>query len=236
MPKFKYLILVFLLLSIAASPLVYTGCSSTRGTSTENIRFASEIDAFLNEDQVNPPPTGGILFVGSSIFREWAHLKEQMAPLPVFNRAFGGSRTADVLYYMDRIVLPYAPRIIVYYCGSNDINAFERPLPIFQRIRQFSERVHDALPGTLVYMVSINRAPQKRDKWDIVDSTNAMVREYCLASENRGYIDVNPVLFDKQGNPRFDLYRDDQLHLKDQAYAEFAGIIRPVLEKAWIQR
>lgn len=236
MSKFKYLVSLFLFLSISGSPLIHTGCSSAGGTSTENLRFASEIDAFLKEDQVNPPPAGGILFIGSSIFREWTDLNEQMAPLPVFNRAFGGSRTADVLYYMDRIVLPYAPRIIVYYCGSNDINALEGPLPIFQRIRQFSERVREALPGTLVYMVSINRAPQKKDRWDIVDSTNAMVREYCLSTDNRGYIDVNPVLFDNQGNPRFDLYRDDQLHFKDQAYLEFAGVIRPVIERAWTQR
>jgi lysophospholipase L1-like esterase len=236
MSKFKYLVSLFLSLSISGNPLIHTGCSSARGTSTENFRFAPEIDAFLKEDQVNPPPAGGILFIGSSIFREWTHLREQMAPLPVFNRAFGGSRTADVLYSMDRIVLPYAPRIIVYYCGSNDINALERPFPIFQRIRQFSERVREALPGTLVYIVSINRAPQKKDRWDIVDSTNALVREYCLSTAHRGYIDVNSVLFDKQGNPRLDLYRDDQLHFEEQAYVEFAGIIRPVLEKAWLQR
>ena len=36
---------------------------------------------------------GKILFVGSSIFRLWESVRTDMAPLPVFNHAFGGSRT-----------------------------------------------------------------------------------------------------------------------------------------------
>src|SRR5689334_19572237 len=85
--------------------------------------FGYEIERFLEQDKVSPPPRGAILFIGSSIFREWADLEKQMAPLPVLNRAFGGSRTWEVVYYADRIVLPYRPRIIVYYCGSNDIGS-----------------------------------------------------------------------------------------------------------------
>jgi hypothetical protein len=199
----------------------------------QKIGYASAITEFVKEDEVHPPPRGAILFIGSSIFREWRHLQEQMAPLPVFNRAFGGSHTAEVLYYMDRIVLPYQPRIIVYYCGSNDIKAGERPGAIAGRFEQFAMRVGAALPGTFLYFVSINKAPQKKNRWDLVDSTNALVREYCRATKTRGYIDVNPVLFDSARNPRVDLYRDDLLHFKEQAYEEFARVIKQVLLEAW---
>src|SRR5207248_1947169 len=60
-------------------------------------RFQGEIQQMLARDKTNPPPQGGILFIGSSIFRFWTHLSEQMAPLPVFNHAFGGSVTQDIL-------------------------------------------------------------------------------------------------------------------------------------------
>ena len=159
-----------------------------------------------------------------------------MAPLPVFNRAFGGSRTAEVLYYMDKIVFPYEPRIVVYYCGSNDINAGERPAAIAGRFKEFSRRLNERLPAAFLYVVSINRAPQKMNRWDVVDSTNALIEEYCLATRNRGFIDVNPVLFDKEGKPRFELYREDQLHFKDQAYEEFTTVIKPILENRWQER
>lgn len=218
----------------------FVPASDVRGqdvsSSPSKVRFGDAIVSFMREDSLDPPPKGAILFIGSSIFRQWTNLKTQMAPLPVFNRAFGGSRTSEVLYYMDKIVLPYRPRIIVYYCGSNDVNAGERPQDIFLGFRKFSERVRDALPGTLIFYVSINRAPQKMSKWGVVDSANATVRSYCLTTKNLGFIDVNPVLFDKEGNPRLDLYRDDQLHFKDPAYDEFAAVIKPIIEKAWNER
>ena len=202
---------------------------------TQKVRFGPEIDAFLHEDTINPPPKGAILFVGSSIFRQWTNLKHHMAPLPVFNRAFGGSRTLELLYYMDKIVLPYKPRIIVYYCGSNDVNAGATAPEIFLHFKQFSDRVAQELPATLVFYVSINRAPQKMDKWDVVDSANALIRDFCSSTKKREYIDVNPVLFDGNGKPRMELYRDDKLHFKDPAYEEFTRVIKPVLQKAWGQ-
>ncbi len=196
-------------------------------------RFQPVIDAFLEDDKVNPPPKQAVLFVGSSIFRQWENLKEQMAPLPVFNRAFGGSRTGDVLFYMDKIVLPYEPAIIVYYCGSNDINAGEKAETISGRFREFVAQVHAKLPDTRVFFVSINRAPQKRDRWDVVDEANRRVRAYCLTNRRLGFIDVNPALFDREGNPRLELYQEDKLHFKPQAYAEFTDIIKPIIAKAW---
>jgi len=157
--------------------------------------FDYEIERFLEQDKTRPPPQGGILFIGSSIFREWADLEKQMAPLPVFNRAFGGSRTWEVLHYADKIVA--------------------------------------RLPETRIFYVSINKAPEKQHLWNVVDQANSRVREYTKGDRRLGFIDVNPVLFDAAGKPRLELYREDQLHFHPPAYAEFARIIRPVVEKAW---
>jgi lysophospholipase L1-like esterase len=203
---------------------------------TAPTRFEKDIEAFLAADRTNPPPQKGILFIGSSIFRQWEKLPEQMAPLPVYNRAFGGSLTTDLLYYMDKVVLPYEPRIIVYYCGSNDINAGRGADEIFRGFRLFTERVHAKLPQTRIIYVSINRAPQKKDKWSVVDAANRLARDYCTDKAKKAelsYIDVNPALFDKRGQPRLELYQADKLHFKEPAYAEFAAIIKPVVARAW---
>lgn len=196
-------------------------------------RFANEIAAYLKADEIAPPPSGSILFIGSSIFRQWKKLPQQMAPLPVFNRAFGGSRTDEQLFYMDKIVLPYQPKIIVYYCGSNDINVNAQAEHIATRFKQFAERVHAALPQTRIYFVSINRAPQKMDKWKVVDDANALIKSYCIAAKGLGYIDVNRVLFDKRRQPRMELYLPDKLHFVDKAYELFTPVIKPVIARAW---
>ncbi|MBC8136116.1 MAG: hypothetical protein H8F28_09545 [Fibrella sp.] len=199
----------------------------------QKIEYADSIAAFAKTDRATPPVTGGILFVGSSIFREWTRLGEQMAPLPVTNRAFGGARTWEVLHYADEIVFPYAPRIIVYYCGSNDINAGETAEAIAERIRQFSTRVAERLPDTKVYFVSSFRSPQKRDRWNVVDATNRLVRDHAAQTKNRAFLDANPLVFDKHGQPRIELYREDGLHYKDAFYEELATLIKPMLDEEW---
>lgn len=226
-----------LLASILCSLILFVGVRSQENNlPVQKPRFESVIEQYLKQDSTQPPAKGTILFVGSSIFRKWTHLTEQMAPLPVFNRAFGGSRTDEVLYFMDKIVLPYEPAIVVYYCGSNDINAGERPRGIFGRFKEFSQRVQARLPQTHILYVSINRAPQKKDRWDLVDSTNNLVREYCATVPRHIFIDVNPVLFDAKGQPRLDMYVSDQLHLTDKAYEEFTTVIKPVVERVWLKK
>jgi lysophospholipase L1-like esterase len=156
-----------------------------------------------------------------------------MAPLPVFNRAFGGSRTWEVLNYMDQIVLPYRPRIIVYYTGSNDVNAGESAPAIAGRVKEFVARAHRALPDTLIYFVAINRSPDKRARWDVVDAVNADLKALAATTPHLRYIDLNPVLFDSKGEPRSELYRPDGLHFFPPAYDLFTAIIKPALTEAW---
>ncbi len=199
-------------------------------------RFEPEFQAFAVADRAYPPKPGGILFVGSSIFRQWTNVAEVMAPLPVINRAFGGSRTGDQLARFDQVVTPYAPKVIVYYCGSNDLKAGEAPedpVRIFARFREFSEQVRAARPATRIIFVSSTRSPDRVLRWSEVDLYNALARAYSAATPGHVFIDVNPALVDAAGNPKVDLYRDDKLHFHPPAYVEFTRIIKPVLERVW---
>jgi lysophospholipase L1-like esterase len=174
-----------------------------------------------------------VLFVGSSIFHRWTDLTRQMAPLPVLNRAVDGLQTADLLRMIDSDILPARPKVIVYYCGSNDVDAGEPDGGIFDRVRQFVARVATALPATRVVFVSINRAPEKRDRWNVVDAVNHRVEAYAAGMTHLQYVDVNPVLFHPDGSPRIELYLSDQLHFRPAAYEELARILKPVLTKAF---
>jgi lysophospholipase L1-like esterase len=176
--------------------------------------------------------TGSIVFVGSSIFHRWTRLESQMAPLPITNVAFDGSVTADMLRIVDSRVIPLRPKVIAYYCGSNDVSLGEPAAAIVQRIVRFMERVSAALPDTRVVFVSINRAPSKEDRWDVVDDVNRQIKLYAGSHPHVEYVDVNPVLFDANGKPRLDLYMGDELHLRPPAYEGFARILKPVLTRA----
>lgn len=198
-------------------------------------QYEPSFKAFAEEDAAKPPARGGILFVGSSIFRKWTNVAEQMAPLPVLNRAFGGSRTGDQLARFDQLVPVHLPKIIVYYCGSNDLKATPADTPevIFSRFREFSERVRAILPETRLIYVTATRSPDRVNRWEQVDHYNALARAYCAATPRRLFIDINPALVDANGHPRLDLYLEDKLHFHPPAYEAFTAIIKPVLTRVW---
>jgi len=176
---------------------------------------------------------GTILFVGSSIFHRWTQLTTQMAPLPVQNIAFDGAVTDDWNRLVDPSVIPARPKVIAYYCGSNDVDAGDSAVRIVARIRSFMDRVKTALPQTRVVFVSVNKAPEKRDRWDVVDDINRQMQKYAERNPRVEFVDVNPVLFNADGTSKVELFMNDQLHLRPPAYEEFAKILKPVLERAF---
>lgn len=229
--KRNSVVLIFFLLLSAQWSILHAQDATA---AVPKVRFLDQIELYVRQDSTAPPEKGIILFIGSSIFRQWVHVQEHMSPLPVINRAFGGSRTNEILMHMDKLVFPHEPRVIVYYCGSNDVNGNVPTEEIAHNFTLFVERVHTRLPDTKIMYASINRAPQKMSKWCVVDSVNMLVREYCERSPALTYIDINPALFDSTGNPRYELYKDDKLHFKnDEAYLGFTAIIKPILTNVW---
>jgi len=184
--------------------------------------------------KIHPEPQNAILFAGSSIFHFWTSLAADMAPLPVVNQAFPGARMESVLRAAEKLIFPYQPKIIVYYCGSNDINDGAGVPDLARGFEVFVEAVRKKLPAARIFFVSVNKAPQKKDKWDLIDAANDRIREWCDKTEALGFIDINPP-FSDEDRPRTDLFLEDGLHFRPEAYAAVARIIRPVLTAAWTQ-
>lgn len=181
------------------------------------------------------PQNQGIVFVGSSIFAFWSRLNEHMAPLPVLNRAIPGTVTQDMLNGIEQMVFRYRPRIVVYYCGSNDVSIGEDEESIVERTQRFTRRLHQKLPNTFFYYTAIQKAPEKRARWNVVDAVNRDMERFCRSTGHTGFIDLNPVLFGPRGQIRDELFLPDRLHFRpdSSAYSEFAGVVKPVLTKAW---
>lgn len=222
----------------AISPLSDLSAQDT-GNDEAEVRwklFQSSFDGFARADNDSEFGVGGVLFLGSSIFREWTHVAEVMEPIPVLNRAFGGSRTGDQLARFEALVPRYRPEIIVYYCGSNDLQAGDDPDEIFARFAAFSEKARMAQPGVRLLFVSSMRSPDRVDRWDDVDRYNQLVKDYSERLPGHRFIDINPSLVDPEGEVRLEFFRADRLHLTPLGYDQFARIIKPVLEEIWLNR
>jgi hypothetical protein len=114
--------------------------------------WESSIRKFEDDDRVNSPKPGGIVFAGASSIRLWGTLLEEMKPLDVTNRGFGGSQYSDLNHHAQRIVMAYHPRAVVVYEGDNDLAAGSPKTPemVATDVREFVRIVHSELPETWI--------------------------------------------------------------------------------------
>lgn len=192
-----------------------------------------EIRAFEAQDRAHPPKTGSIVFTGSSSFVRWNTLSEDMKPLPVLNRAFGGSEYTDVNQYAARTVLKYRPPAVVVYAGDNDLAAPEPNTPesVAKQVQRFVEIVHGQLPGTWIYVLSIKPTYLRWDAWPRMNKANQLIREYVRTQQRVEYVDVATPMFGGQSKPPRDLFVADGLHPTAKCYALWTSILRPILMK-----
>lgn len=197
--------------------------------------FEQAVANHEQSDRERPPQPGGIAFIGSSTFTMWKSLAASMAPLPAYNRAFGGSRVSDMLLAAPRIIIPNKPAIVVYYCGDNNLTSAKAdPQVAVQGFADFVALIRAGLPGTRIVYVSIKPSPSRWDAWPRVSAANAAIRALCDADPKLlTFVDLAPVLLGEDGQPIAALYRKDRLHLTEDAYARVTGVLKPVLERLW---
>jgi lysophospholipase L1-like esterase len=193
--------------------------------------WESSIRKFEEQDKVNPPKLGGIVFTGSSSIARWETLVNEMKPLDVINRGFGGSQYSDLNQYAKRIVIAYHPRAVVVYEGDNDLAAGSSKTPesVANDARAFVQIIHSALPKTWIYIISIKPSQSRLNEWPRMKAANRMIRYFARTQERVQYIDVASAMFDTQGNLRTDLLVEDGLHPTRKCYKLWTSIIKPVL-------
>ena len=195
------------------------------------LRFKGEIDTFIEWDSKNSVPSDAVLFVGSSSIRMWA-TSQSFADMKVINRGFGGSQISDVIYYADRIVLPYKPKVIVFYAGDNDVAAGKSAERVLEDYQKFIKTVRKAMPKTPVIFISIKPSLSRWKLWPEMKKANDMIKDYCKTDERLSFADISVALLGKDGRPDKKLFLDDQLHLSKEGYRKWTAILRPAIEEA----
>lgn len=190
--------------------------------------FSAEIEAFVAADRATPPPPCQVLFVGSSSIVKWkGTLAVDMAPLGTINRGFGGSQIADVNDWFDAIVAPYAPSVIVFYAGENDLDAGKSVDRVVADFDAFMARKTAALGPTPVYFISLKPSKLRFAQFSQQTAVNDAIRARVLKRGDLHYIDVVPEML-AGGQPK-DIFGPDGLHMNAQGYAIWTRIVRAAL-------
>jgi lysophospholipase L1-like esterase len=188
-------------------------------------RWESAIAAYEAADQDDPPRPGGIVFVGSSSIRLWTTLAGDFPDHNVINRGFGGSQLADSIAFLDRIVIPYRPSMIVLYAGANDINAGKPPQQVLADFRTLVEEVRERLPTVEIAFISIAGNPARWSQVDRVREANRLVAQFAQQTPGVRFIDVFTPMMGPDGLPKPDIFVDDRLHMNEKGYAIWREVV-----------
>ena len=196
-------------------------------------RWEPVIQRFEEADQLNPPPKNAILFAGSSSIVFWRSLTEDMAPLIVLNRGFGGSQMFELNMFRDRIVTPYEPRAVLVYEGDNDVAAGKQPDEILAEYRDFVEHLNEQLPDTDIYFIAVKPSLRRAHLWSTMVEVNDALQALADEHDHVTFLDTSTPMLNEDGTVMADLLVEDGLHMNANGYAIWKDVIKPVLMSAY---
>ena len=194
--------------------------------------WEKEIAGYEAADRVTPPPPGGIVFIGSSTIRHW-DTAAAFPDLRIINRGVWvsglGFELSDAVRYVDRIVTPYQPRIVVVYAGDNDISGGKTSEQVVVDAERFVNRVRAKVPDARIVFIGVKPSIQRWLQVDRMRLTNAMLRQLAERDDRLAFVDVDGAMMGWDERPRRELFNEDGLHLSPEGYRLWTMLLRPLL-------
>lgn len=189
-------------------------------------RFRTAVDAF----GAQPVSPGAIIATGSSSMRGWhRRIHQDLAPLSIVPRGFGGSNMSDVRYFLNELVLEDRPKAVLLYEGDNDVALGASPDEILGHFDAIVSGIHAELPDTRIYVLAVKPSIARWQMWDVMQTTNGLLRSRCDENPQLTFIDVATPMLGEDGAPMEHLFVQDMLHMTDAGYDIWRDAVRPVL-------
>jgi hypothetical protein len=225
----KYFIIVISIVLLSCSPV------RKYQKLPEVLSWENDIQKFEQLDKSTSYPKNSILFAGSSSIRLWSAIEKDMAPYPVIQRGFGGSKLSDLLVYAHRIIDLHPCSAIVLFVanditGSNLDKSPEEVAFLFSKIVRIIRKTH---PDTPVFWIEITPTVSRWKVWPEIQKANSLIKDICSSQRNLYFIKTDYAFLNEKGLPKDDLFREDKLHLTEKGYAVWTEIIKKELEKVY---
>lgn len=223
---------LIILVSLSCAPL------SKYSELPEVKAWESDIEKFELLDVTKSYPSDAILFAGSSSIRLWSTIGKDMMPYNVIQRGYGGAKLSDFAVYADRIIYPHPCKAIVIFI-ANDISGNENdksPLEVSQLFRKTLYIIRRKFTDTPVFWISVTPTPSRWSVWPEIKEANGLIKEFCESHRNTYFIDTEKYFLNSSGLPRSELFIEDKLHLNDEGYRTWSGIIRNELNNVLVNK
>jgi len=192
-------------------------------------KFEKKVLEYEADDRANPPPRGAILFAGDSQFYRWKTIREDLPGYTLINRGIDSFQFKDLNQYVERIVVPYAPRLIVLHVGGNDVHNGKTPAQVLEGFKNFVSLARAKLPGVPIIFSSITPGPGRWDEAAQRKEANRLVKKYVATRPDLKFIDLWDAMLTADGQPREDLWVEDRVHPNHAGYLIRVELTRPLL-------
>jgi len=197
----------------------------------KSLKWQSDVDKLSanNATQGSPEHT---LLLGSSSFRLWETFEQDLAPLKVVKRAYGGARYRDLAIYTPELIhgLKFSKAVVFI---ANDITGKDDdsdPQTVSKLARLVIAQLRHEQPKVQIYLLPVTPTPVRYKYWPRIQVTNSMLRKIAESTPGVYYIPTAYAFLDRDGHPRAELFKSDRLHLNDDGYHVWSKIILGALE------
>ena len=177
-------------------------------------------------------PALDVVLAGSSFMEGWISSQTDLAPLRTANVGIGGTRVEHWMNWVDTLLVPFHPRAVLLYVGSNNIHGgddSESGEDVARKVLGLVDVILKKIPSTRLYYVSISPSIARNHVWGESRRCNELVALGRLTRPRLSFIDCTTALLSPDGGLRPEIYGEDGLHYTPAGYVIWKNTIAPIL-------
>jgi len=174
-----------------------------------------------------------ILCLGSSSFRQWDTIAEDMSPYKVVRRAYGGAKYCDLAIQTPKLVEGLRFRAAMIFIG-NDITGKEKDKTSEEIVRLSKivmNTVRKQRPETPIFLIAVTPSPSRFEHWPKISKANQSLEKLAMSEKGTFFVSTQSKYLNEQGEPMSELFVKDMLHQNKAGYAIWSSVLKDALNK-----
>ena len=187
----------------------------------------------MSENNATDGGDDAILCLGSSSFRLWDTIADDMSPYKIVRRAYGGTKYCDLAIQTPKLVEGLRFRAAMIFIG-NDITGKEKdktPEEIVRLSKIVMATVRKQRPETPVFLIAVTPSPSRFQHWPKIKLANESLEKLASSQTNTFFVATQSKYLNEQGEPIAKLFVKDMLHQNKDGYAIWSSILKESLSK-----
>lgn len=188
-------------------------------------KVASRSRSFENAEY---PEEGRTLFMGDSFFDTefWSNFYTTYSGKNAYTMGISATTAEEWYFYVEDLLIPYAPENIVIHIGTNDINDDHcTAAQASSRLTLLFNKIHEALPNAHIYYFGIEPSTTFSYNLSTELTVNETSKEYATANSSYfTYLDSPGEFSYEDGSAVASMFRDG-LHPTLDNYSIFVNLL-----------